>query len=141
MEIYYLSDWLKSFFTLQPFLKGDLLKCPQTVPPCWPRFELTCWPTCWRGLLYYIFPSKKQPIFLDFHSFACWLSIKNVGVWNSSMFDNHPRDRWWWQENTWLNKKVDTAKRGRTDVTPCSGVTGWGYKDTQRDDENELQII
>ena len=63
------------------------LRLPQTVP------------TCWRSLLYYIFPSKKQSTFLDFHSFACWLSIKNVRVWSSSMFDNRPHDRWWWQKH------------------------------------------
>ena len=106
------------------------LRRPQTVP------------TCWRGLLCYIFPSKKQPKFFDFHSFASWLSINNVRAWSRSMFDNRPHDRLWRQKNTWLNKKVDTAKRGRRDVCqPCSGVTGWGYKDIHGDDENELQII
>ena len=50
------------------------IKTLQTVSACWPTFGLTCCLTCWRGLLYYIFSSKKQPTFLDFHSFACWLS-------------------------------------------------------------------
>ena len=105
------------------------LRRPQTVPTCWPTFGLTCWPTCWRGLLCYIFPSKEQPTLSDFQSFACWLSIKNARVWSSSMFDNRPHNRWW-QKNTWLNKKVDTAKReGRDVCQPCSGVIGWGYKD------------
>ena len=53
----------------------------------------------WFAILH--FSKQKQPTFLDFHSFACWLSIKNVRVWSTSMFDSHPHDRWWWQKNTW----------------------------------------
>ena len=44
--------------------------------------------------------------------------------------------------NTWLNKKLDTAKVEGGDVCqPCLGVIGWGYKDIQADDENKLRII
>ena len=75
------------------------------MPTCWPTFGLTCWPKCWCSFLHYVFPSKKQPTFLEFHSFACWLSITNVRVWSSSIFDNRLHDRWWWEETRGSTRK------------------------------------
>ena len=46
------------------------------------------------------------------------------------------------KKKLWLNKKVDTAKRGGKSVCqPQSGVIGSGYKDMQGVDENEPRII
>ena len=110
------------------------LRRPQTVPTCWTTFEPTLLVNMLARFAILYFSKQKATNIFGFSS-ICLLTVKNARVWSSSMFDNRPHDRRWWQKSTWLNKKVDTVKRrGRDLRQPYSEVIGWGYKDIQGDD-------